>query len=99
MLVECREATSIIMKITKSNQSDNVPDLKSTLSTWRERLPNKWEDMTVWDDLLSWRGHTFDFIMKNFHQEEALRHQLHDAPWTVIKLASQFFFQVVENLL
>ena len=87
MLVETREAFKIVRKIQVSNSDNSVPDLKSILSTWRERLPNKFDDTTSWSDIMRWRGHTFHYIMGSFRQEDALRHQLHDAPWTVIKLA------------
>lgn len=31
------------------------PELKATLYTWRERLPNKWDSLKEWDDIFSWR--------------------------------------------
>ena len=39
-----------------------ITDVKGVVSTWRERLPNKWDDITVWTDLLSWRQHVFGAI-------------------------------------
>ena len=86
-LVEVREALKIVRKIAQSKKISSVPDLKSVLSTWRERLPNKFDDTTAWSDIMKWRDHTFKYITKSFTPEDALRHQLHDAPWTVIKLA------------
>jgi transformation/transcription domain-associated protein len=32
-------------------------ELKDTLETWRLRVPNEWDDLTVWNDLLQWRNH------------------------------------------
>eukprot|EP00501_MAST-03F_sp_TOSAG23-6_P002265 GSMAST32.ASY1.ANO1.2365.1 assembled CDS len=87
MLVECDESMNIISKVSLAQHTDEVPDLKNILSTWRERLPNKWERVSIWDDLLTFRSHTFTSIMKNFYYEDALRARLQDAPWTVIKLA------------
>ncbi len=86
-LVEVREALKIVRKIAQSKKVSSVPDLKSVLSTWRERLPNKFDDTTAWSDIMRWRDHTFKYITRSFTPEDALRHQLHDAPWTVIKLA------------
>lgn len=31
------------------------PELKATLYTWRERLPNKWDALKDWDDIFCWR--------------------------------------------
>ena len=31
------------------------PELKATLYTWRERLPNKWDALKEWDDIFCWR--------------------------------------------
>lgn len=36
------------------------------LTTWRERLPNTWDDIIVWNDLLSWRQHIFNAINESF---------------------------------
>ena len=63
--------------------------MKNFLTTWRERLPNKWEDIPVWNDVLQWRNHIFGLITNVFSLPEstpALAY-LHDTPWTVIKLA------------
>lgn len=32
------------------------PELKATLYTWRERLPNKWDALKDWDDIFCWRS-------------------------------------------
>ena len=39
-----------------------MPELSSILLTWRERLPNVWEDLPAWNDLVSWRNHMFSHI-------------------------------------
>eukprot|EP00941_MAST-03F_sp_MAST-3F-sp1_P001870 g1870.t1 len=87
VLAECREATRIIAQISMTQHTEQVPDLKNILATWRERLPNKWESLSVWQDVLNLRSHTFATIMKNFQYEEALRARLQDEPWTVIQLS------------
>lgn len=38
------------------------PELKATLYTWRERLPNKWDALKDWDDIFCWRTEVRLFI-------------------------------------
>ena len=37
-------------------QQKKPPELKATLYTWRERLPNKWDALKQWDDIFCWRN-------------------------------------------
>lgn len=90
-VVECREAVSVAHAIRSSMQSRNMPDMKAVLDTWRERLPNRWDGLTVWDALLTWRHHVFSFVTTSLQSQPHFDAQqvagAHDAPWTVIKLA------------
>ncbi|CAM9687794.1 unnamed protein product, partial [Hapterophycus canaliculatus] len=64
------------------------PELKATLYTWRERLPNKWDALKDWDDIFCWRTEVFRIITSNFADvDPGLLASLHDTPWTMIKLA------------
>ncbi len=40
-----------------------MPEVKNTITAWRERLPNKWDDITVWYELLTWRNCVFKMLM------------------------------------
>lgn len=43
------------------------PELKATLYTWRERLPNKWDALKEWDDIFCWRTEVcFRFLVLCF---------------------------------
>lgn len=45
-----------------------APELKATLYTWRERLPNKWDSMKEWDDIFCWRNevhYTLDWVQSS----------------------------------
>jgi transformation/transcription domain-associated protein len=54
-----------------------------TFSAWRHRLPNDEEDLTVWDEIFTWRAHMFHAILSNFHwSEPSTLATLHDRPWT-----------------
>ena len=49
------------------NRPQFLQELKALLSTWRDRLPNNWEDTGVWSSLLAWRQHVFTAINSVFH--------------------------------
>ena len=52
------------------------------------RLPNKYESISAWEDLLLWRSHMFSAISANFlWAEPATLATLQDRPWTSIKMA------------
>ena len=88
--VEARETVLMAIMVERSIKAKKMPDLKAVLSVWRERLPNRWEGMVVWDALLTWRHHVFSFVTNRLQQSGFSPKELttvHDAPWTVIKLA------------
>ncbi|KAG0235555.1 hypothetical protein B0O80DRAFT_498171 [Mortierella sp. GBAus27b] len=67
--VELTEANQIYQSLastTALNLESKSTDLKSTLQTWRERLPNTWDDINVWSDLVAWRQHIFSAINKTY---------------------------------
>jgi transformation/transcription domain-associated protein len=68
-LVELQEAAQIFHALattTSMNLEKRSSDLKVVLQAWRERLPNLWDDISVWSDLVSWRQHVFQTINKKF---------------------------------
>jgi hypothetical protein len=92
-LREVREAIAVAQAVENSIKRAQRPDLKPVLGTWRERLPNVWEGLPVWDNILTWRHHVFNatvdrltsFLLGDLSAEEGS--DLHDATWTVIKVA------------
>jgi transformation/transcription domain-associated protein len=69
LYVEIQEATQIFNSLssTKANNLDaRSQDIKGILQTWRERLPNVWDDIHVWSDIISWRQHIFNAINKAY---------------------------------
>lgn len=66
--VELGEASQVldILNVTNSaNLEMRVNgDLKQIFQTWRDRLPNFWDDISVWSDLLAWRQHVFTAVTK-----------------------------------
>ena len=64
-LVELHDASVICQSLAQTNATnlDNKSqELKVLLSTWRDRLPNLWDDINAWQDLVTWRQHIFQLI-------------------------------------
>ena len=59
---ELQESAQMLLEISNAQRAQAAPDLSSILTTWRERLPNRWEDLPAWNDLVSWRNHMFSHI-------------------------------------
>ena len=55
-----------ISNTTASNLDQRAPELKLQLNTWRDRLPNFWDDITAWQELVTWRQHIFHLINKKY---------------------------------
>lgn len=64
-LVELHDASVICQSLSTTNMGnlDNKSnELKLLLTTWRERLPNFWDDINAWQDLVTWRQHIFALV-------------------------------------
>lgn len=86
--VEVKESVQIMTDIKQASQTHTLPNLKPSINTWRERLPNKWEPILLWDDILTWRSHMFQVVKSTFSWSDAqMLACMHDSPWSVIKLA------------
>lgn len=68
-LVELHDASVISTSLTQTTQANleqKSPELKLLLSTWRDRLPNFWDDINAWQELVTWRQHIFQLINKKY---------------------------------
>ena len=68
-LVELHDANVICASLGQTNQSNldtKSQELKLLLGTWRDRLPNVWDDINAWQDLVNWRQHIFQLINKTY---------------------------------
>lgn len=73
IVVEVQESQSFFINASNSmNRPQFLQELKALLSTWRDRLPNNWEDTGVWSSLLAWRQHVFTAINSVFHNSAIL---------------------------
>lgn len=64
-LVELHDASVICASLSQTNATNldvKSQELKILLGTWRERLPNFWDDINAWQDLVTWRQHIFQLI-------------------------------------
>ncbi|KAJ3074848.1 hypothetical protein HDU98_010028 [Podochytrium sp. JEL0797] len=69
LYVELQEASQIqenLLQTGVNNIDQKSQELKGILITWRERLPNVWDDINIWSDLVSWRQHIFSMVNKAY---------------------------------
>lgn len=87
--IEVKESIQMMTDIKLASQQHTMPNLKPSINTWRERLPNKWEPILLWDDILTWRSHMFQVVKSTFSSwsDAQMLASMHDSPWSVIKLA------------
>ncbi|KAI8950750.1 FAT domain-containing protein [Xylaria longipes] len=70
-LVELHDASVICQSLANTNQANldvKSGELKLLLGAWRDRLPNTWDDITDWQDLVTWRQHIFGLINSTYLQ-------------------------------
>ncbi|KAI1006280.1 Transcription-associated protein 1 [Podosphaera aphanis] len=68
-LVELHDASVICQSLAQTNQANldtKSAELKLLLGTWRDRLPNLWDDINSWQDLVTWRQHIFCLINNTY---------------------------------
>lgn len=68
-LVELHDASIICQSLAQTNAGNldvKSQELKVLLSTWRDRLPNLWDDINAWQDLVTWRQHIFQLINSTY---------------------------------
>lgn len=68
-LVELHDASVISISLSQTNAGNldqKSSELKLLLGTWRDRLPNVWDDINAWQDLVTWRQHIFQLINRTY---------------------------------
>ena len=68
-LVELHDANVISISLSQTTSANLDPksaELKLLLGTWRDRLPNLWDDINAWQDLVTWRQHIFGLINRKY---------------------------------
>ncbi|THH10763.1 hypothetical protein EW146_g8270 [Bondarzewia mesenterica] len=67
--VELQEAVQIFGSLSSTNMQNlekKSSELKMVLQAWRERLPNRSDDISIWSDLVAWRQNVFNAINKAY---------------------------------
>ena len=68
-LVELHDAQLIFQSLHSTNASNldtKSQELKLLLGSWRDRLPNLWDDINAWQSLVTWRQHIFQQINSTY---------------------------------
>ncbi|PKI83589.1 transcription-associated protein 1 [Malassezia vespertilionis] len=67
--VELQEVSTVFASLAHTNAANlnhRSAELKTLMQTWRERLPNLWDDINAWSDLVAWRQHVFSSVNKAY---------------------------------
>ncbi|KAI4155573.1 MAG: hypothetical protein LQ340_000907 [Diploschistes diacapsis] len=68
-LVELHDAQLIFQSLHTTNSTNldtKSQELKLLLGSWRDRLPNVWDDINAWQSLVTWRQHIFHQINSTY---------------------------------
>jgi len=68
-LVELHDASVIcdsLMGTNERNLDNKSQEVKLLLQAWRDRLPNVWDDINAWQDLVTWRQHVFQLVNSTY---------------------------------
>ena len=100
-LVELHDASVIcdsLHQTTQNNLDSKSQELKLLLVAWRDRLPNVWDDINAWQDLVTWRQHVFQLInnvylpllpqgANNVANNSYAYRGFHETAWTINQFA------------
>jgi hypothetical protein len=87
---EVRESIVMMSEIASKGSRDRaLPDLKTNLSSWRERLPEAWDGLLKWEQIIQWRNQVFSIVRGMYQSvsDECQLGSLHDTTWSTITLA------------
>jgi transformation/transcription domain-associated protein len=87
-LVELLESSKMLHESQAYTKKGSLPDFKNQLNAWRERIPNQYDSLKVWEDLFTWRSHLYSVISSKFQwSDDGSLAEIHDRPWTSIQIA------------
>uniref|UniRef100_A0A6U0LAK3 Non-specific serine/threonine protein kinase n=1 Tax=Percolomonas cosmopolitus TaxID=63605 RepID=A0A6U0LAK3_9EUKA len=64
-LLELHESGVLMDKVDKEPKY-HLKELQAFMMNWRDRVPNKWDDIDMWRDILYWRNHFMTCLPKKF---------------------------------
>lgn len=89
-ILELEEGKNMLVNAQSCNAARVLPDLSSGLGVWRERLPDRAENMLKWDTLLLWRTNLFAGVSRIFRggPDDSRLAAVTDGPWTTLQLVA-----------
>lgn len=60
--LEATHVYTILHSTTAQNIDSKAQEVKRVFQAWRDRLPNIWDDINLWNDLVTWRQHVFQVV-------------------------------------
>ncbi|KAI7902282.1 uncharacterized protein BX663DRAFT_552217 [Cokeromyces recurvatus] len=69
--LELHETSQIFANLVNTNIQNfeqRSTELRNVLGSWRERMPNPWDDIDMWSDIVAWRQHIFNTINRTYMQ-------------------------------
>jgi transformation/transcription domain-associated protein len=65
-LYDAQAVTVVLHTANLANLDSKSQELRHLFQGWRDRLPNFWDDINAWQDLVTWRTHIFTLVNKIF---------------------------------
>lgn len=69
IFVESQETYAVFSNVLSANNISSpsfLQEIKGIFGTWRDRLPNTWEDIMFWKRIYTWRYNVFSFLNHSF---------------------------------
>lgn len=99
--IEASQVYTSLATTTAQNLESKSNELKTVMSAWHTRLPNIWDDINLWGDLVTWRQHVFGVINRvylplipqiqgqtpNGQNNSAVYRGYHEIAWTINRFA------------
>ena len=92
-VVELKESARIARDALGPQRNSTVQEVKQRLQMWRARLPNTWEDVRSWWDLIAWRQFVYSLVNTAYQPFESSNMSVvahtghHETAWSINKLA------------
>eukprot|EP00118_Oscarella_pearsei_P018052 m.182608 g.182608 ORF g.182608 m.182608 type:complete len:3843 (+) comp39295_c0_seq28:119-11647(+) len=90
-VMELQEAGQVHDVLLPANigRTASLHDVKAIVKTWRNRLPNLWDDLSHWSDIFLWRQHHYQAVVTAYEQTATpeTNHAMlgvHASAWAII---------------
>jgi len=102
-IMELYETSNILKLLATPKTPTRTNEIRSFLQTWQQRLPNFWDDISIWNELLAWRQVVFSLITSAYANERGVEKQIqllgqHETAWSLNKFAHIARLQGLEEL-